>query len=138
MAMKKKAPSRGGASDKSKKADSARQSLVARSYATEYYLDPTLAQSAKGSDTGLRNKAAVAQKKSQAATSSRTNKGASYLKNSATSKKNDLAGASGRGGAGLGRTSGRAYYQVANSFRPLVKEGKAQKANAAKVAKNKN
>jgi hypothetical protein len=92
-----------------------------------------------GSDTGVRNKAAVAQKKSQAATSAKTNKGASYLKSAASSKKNDLAGASGRGGTAnnLGRTSTRAYNQVANSFRPLVKEGKARKASAAKVAKGK-
>lgn len=92
-----------------------------------------------GSDTGVRNKAAVAQKKSQAATSAKTNKGASYLKSSATSKKNDLAGGSGRGGTGnyLGRTSTRAYNQVANSFRPLVKKETARKASAAKVAKGK-
>ena len=90
-----------------------------------------------GSDTGVRNKAAVAEKKNQAATSAKTNKGASYLKKAATSKKNDLAGVSGRDGKGLGRTSGRAYNQVANSFRPLVEEGKARKASAAKVAKGK-
>lgn len=92
-----------------------------------------------GSDTAVRNKAAVAEKKSQVKTSARTNKGASYLKNAATSKKNDLAGPSGRGNTGnnLGRTGSRAYYQVANSFRPLVKEGKARKLNAKKVAKGK-
>ena len=92
---------------------------------------------AMGSDRGAKMKADEAQKKSQAATSAKTNKGASYSKGAATSKKNDLAGASGRDGKGLGRTSGRAYNQVANSFRPLVKKGKAQKASAAKVAKGK-
>jgi hypothetical protein len=90
-----------------------------------------------GSDRGGKMKADAAQKKSQSATSAKTNKGASYLKKAATSKKNDLAGASGRDGKGLGRTSGRAYNQVANSFRPLVKKGKAQKASAAKVARGK-
>jgi hypothetical protein len=88
-----------------------------------------------GSDTGVRNKAAVAQKKSQAATSAKTNKGASYLKNSATSKKNDLAGNG--NSPSFGRISIRGYDQIANSFRPLVKKGIARKASTAKVAKGK-
>ena len=90
-----------------------------------------------GSDRGGKMKADAAQKKSQAKTSAKTNKGATYVKNAATSKKNDLAGASGRDGKGLGRTSGRAYNQVANSFRPLVKKAAAKKMETAKKAKQK-
>jgi hypothetical protein len=79
-----------------------------------------------GSDTGVRNKAANAQKKSQMKNAA--NKGAGFMKNAATSKKNDLAG---------GRTSTRGYNQTANAFRALGKKAAIKKTNAKKVAKGK-
>jgi hypothetical protein len=126
MAMKKKAPSRGGASDKSKKADSARQSLVARSYATEYYLDPTPAQAAKGSDRGAKMKADNAKKKALLGRQTSDASGSSTTRVYRGEAPNRIKNV----GAGVGRSEQRGIDQK--------KRANAKKAaNAKKVAKGK-
>ena len=90
-----------------------------------------------GSDRGGKMKADAAQKKSQAQTAAKTNKGAAYVKNAATSKKNDLAGASNRGGASFGRTATRGYNQFVNAVKKVEKKSAATSSATAKKAKQK-
>ena len=126
MAMKKKKALNDGASTRSKKADSARQSLLASSYASEYYLEPTLAQKAKGSDRGAQMKADNAKKKRMNGRQTTDAAGSKTTRIYRGESPNRIQNV----GPGVGRSEQRGIDQ---KKRADVRKA----ANAKKVAKNK-